>query len=382
MKYASLIWAGLWRKPLRTTFTMLSLMMAFVLFGLLQSVSAGLNQLIETAHEDRLLTFPRFGNAGMPIAYVNQVQSLPGVVSVAYQSIVVGYVGDPKNFFFVGGTSENYLDANPEVNLTPAQRAALHNTPDGVIISTLFAKRLGLKAGDRVPVVSATPKIDGKNDWSFQVVAVTDRDDNPGAMQFSFGNYKFLNEQRATDKDTIQQIVTTISDPKKAVETSKVIDGMFENSGATTQTVSERLAINAGVSGLGNIGLFVTAIVGCVMFVLLLLTATTMIQSVNERTTEFGVLKTLGFTDRQVLSFIFAESLLQCVLGAASGLGVAWLASPLMQGKIQGPPVVFHIPWFVTAGGLVLAVAVAILSAALPAARIGRLKIADALAAR
>lgn len=383
MKYASLIWAGLWRKPLRTTFTMLSLMMAFVLFGLLQSVSAGLDHLVASSQEDRLFVFAKFGIPQFPIAYKNQIERVPGVVAVDYQVFLGGYVGDPKNFFFVGGANETYLENYPALATTPEQRAALRNTPDGIIISTTVARRLGLKVGDRVPLTPNVAQFDGKSDWSFQVLAIVDRPANPGVDQFSFGNYQFLNENRgAAGKDIVSQFAVTISDPKKAAEISGAIDTLFENSSNATTTVSERVAMATGANGFGNIGFFVTAIVGCVMTVLLLLTVTTMIQSVNERTTEFGVLKTLGFSDRQVLGFIFTESLLQCLVGAGIGLVIPSLIAPFLQGKIPGPPIVFHVPWVVTAAGVVLALVVAILSAAVPAVRVARLQIVDALAGR
>ena len=381
MKYASLIWAGLWRKPLRTVFTMLSLMMAFILFGLLQSVSAGLDHLVASSQEDRLMIFAHFGIPQFPLAYKNQIERLPGVVAVDYQVYLGGYVGDPKNFFFINGVNDSYLDNYPAFTTTSEQRAALRNTPDGVIITPVVARRLGLKVGDRVPLIPNVAQFT-KTDWSFQVVAIADRAANPGVDQTSFANYQFLNEQRGADKDIISQFAVTISDPKKATEIASAIDAMFENSPNATTTVSERVAMATGVNGFGNIGFFVTAIVGCVMAVLLLLTITTMIQSVNERTTEFGVLKTLGFSDQQVLGFIFTESLLQCLIGAGIGLVIPLLIAPFLQGKIPGPPIVFHVPWIVTAAGIVLALVVAILSAAIPAARVARLQIVDALAGR
>ncbi len=382
MKYISLIWTGLWRKTLRTTFTLLSLIMAFLLFGLLQSVNAGLNHIVASAHEDRLFTGPRFGPVQMPMSYVKQLESLPGVSLVTYQMFLNGYVGDPKNFFFVGGVDENYLELYPEIPLTPEQRTAFRNTPNGIILSVSFAKRLGLKAGDRVPVISNVAKSDGKNDWAFEVIAITDRSDSPGSFQFSYGSYRFLNEQRATNKDTVSQIEVRVEDKKTAAETVRTIDAMFENSSVSTRSTIESVMMASALGSLGNVGFFVTTIVSLVMFVLLLLTATTMIQSVNERATEFGVLKTLGFSNNQVLSFIFAEALVQCLLGAAVGLVGAQAISPVMQGRIPGPPVVFNMPWWVLMSGMALAILVAFLSAALPAWRIARLQLVDALAGR
>ena len=54
MKYFGLVWAGLWRKKTRTVFTMISIVIAFLLFGLLQGINQGFGTAMANLDVDRL----------------------------------------------------------------------------------------------------------------------------------------------------------------------------------------------------------------------------------------------------------------------------------------------------------------------------------------
>src|ERR1044072_7674863 len=101
MKYLPLILAGLLRKPLRSALTLLSVLIAFLLFGLLEGINAGFTEVIEAQHLDRLLTDPRVpGGAPMPLASADKIERLPGVTRVCARAAFYGSYQDPKNGFF------------------------------------------------------------------------------------------------------------------------------------------------------------------------------------------------------------------------------------------------------------------------------------------
>jgi putative ABC transport system permease protein len=78
MKYFPLIWAGLWRKRARTVFTMLSILVAFLLFGLLQGINQGFNTVVQNLDVDRLYVSARTNMTdGLPIAYLNRIRTRP-----------------------------------------------------------------------------------------------------------------------------------------------------------------------------------------------------------------------------------------------------------------------------------------------------------------
>lgn len=385
MKLLPLIWAGLWRKPLRTIFTVLSLVFAFMLFGMLRSVDAGFDNMIANSKEDRINVNPRFFPQQLPFAYAEQIAAVEGVTAVAYQTFVGGYYKDPKTFHFVGASSPNFFEVFDEMEVSPEALAALRAKPNGILISPWMADHLGggIKIGDRVPVRSNDLRQkDGSQDWDFEVVGFTDSRNSPGTFPFSIGNYEYVNQTRADQRDTLSYVGVRVADPEKGIQTARAIDAMFLNSGTATRSSTDRVGFESGISGLGNIKLIVNGILSVVLLVLLLLTATTLAQSVDERLGEFAVLKTLGFSDRTVFSVILFESLLQSTLGAAVGLTASTFIAPLMQGKLPGPPVFFQVPISVFMFGAFAAAVVAIAAAAMPATRVRRLQIVDALAKR
>lgn len=380
MKFLPLVWAGIWRKPVRTALTVLSLAFAFMLFGMLRSVDAGFDNLIANAPEDRLSVFPRFFPQAMPLAYVDQIAQMPGVTEIGYQTFLNGYYRDPKTFYFVGAASPNLLRLLGELDVSDATLAALKAKPNGIVISPWMADHLGgVKIGDKVPLHTEARQKDGAQDWDFEIVGFVDRKDNPGTMTFSFGNYDYVNALRADQSDTAMQIVVRVDDVAKGLPTARAIDAAFMNSGTATRSNTDRLNFESGVASLGNIKLIVNGVLAVVLIVLLLLTATTLAQSVDERLGEFAVLKTIGFTDGAVARLIFVESLVQCALGAVLGLTAATFVGPLMQGKIPGPPLFFQIPPLIFALGAATAALVALGAAAVPATRARRLLIIDAL---
>ncbi|HYJ36502.1 MAG TPA: hypothetical protein VEV64_10115, partial [Rhizomicrobium sp.] len=97
MRYLPLIWSALTRKPARAVLTLLSVTVAFTLFGLMIGLNATFDEVAAKARADRIFTNPRFGGNGMPIAVARQIAAIPGVKVVTAVNVILGYVQDPKN---------------------------------------------------------------------------------------------------------------------------------------------------------------------------------------------------------------------------------------------------------------------------------------------
>jgi putative ABC transport system permease protein len=382
MKYLPLILASLWRRPARTVFTFLSIVVAFILFGILAAIDGGMARQLEAARLDRLIVDTKFGTQ-LPLAYLDRIARIPGVMVVAPRQILVGYYQDPKTPFGIIMTDRRFWSVRPELNATREQIDTLLKTRSGALISAYSAKRFGWKVGQEVPIISNTAQRDGGHTWAFQIVGIFDDVDRPGRARYFVSNYDYMDQERASDKGTVDRILVRLKDPARATQIGRAIDQMFANSAAPTRTGSEKADRQSmGPSAFNDIGFFTRAIITAVLFMLLFLTGNTMMQSVRERIGEFAVLKTLGFSDRSVLALVLAESVVLCACAAGAGLAVAKIGVPLIGEAMPDLSMWLLMPWQAALTGLGFALVVALVSGLIPALKAQRLSIIDALMSR
>jgi putative ABC transport system permease protein len=385
VKYLPLLWAGLWRKPVRTVLTVLSIAVAFVLLGTLHGVTTGFDVLLAKFSETRLCVMNRANlTEWLPISYQAQIARVPGVRAVAPIVIFVGYYQDPKNN--IDGNAldvDTYIDMVPRLTVSADQREAMRRTRTGALVGAELAKRFNWKIGDRISLHSVLwSNKDGTMDWPLDVVGIHNGnpDDEPLYANYLFFNYDYLDAARANGSGMVHQFVVSIDDPAHGSDIAIAIDRLFANSGAETTTLNERAWAASLIRDVGNVQLFVDSIIGAVLFTLLFLAGNTMSQSVRDRLAEFAVIKALGFTDTAVWLLVVIESIVLTVTGAAIGLAVAAVTLPkLFQSSGMGPVPLPHIVYIV---GFGISVLLALISATIPAARARRLTISETLSGR
>ena len=384
MKYLSLVWASLFRSRTRTLLTLLSVVAAFLLFGMLDSVRVAFNSGGSVAGADRLVVASRLSLTQMlPYSLLSQIESTPGVKKVAYAAWFGGIYRDPKNFFPNFSVGPNYFDMYPEFELPPAQRKAFDADRTGAIVGASLAKRFGWKIGDTIPLQATIfPQKDGSNAWPLKLDGIFEikdakRKGQEGQLLF---HWKYFDEANAYVNGRVGWYMVKLDDPAHADRVAKAIDAISENSDHETKTQTEQAFNQSFAKQFADIGLIVTAIMGAVFFTLLLLTGNTMAQAVRERIPELAVLKTIGFSNRTVLWLVLAESIFLIVLGGMLGLAIAALLMPAVSASSGGMiqlPTVMPQTWGM---GLALMLAIGIVVGLLPALRAMRLKIVDALA--
>jgi putative ABC transport system permease protein len=382
MKYFPLLWAGLWRKRTRTLFTILSVIVAFLLFGLLQGVNSWLSNAVADSRVNRLYTVSRISFVEpLPLSYLPRIESVPGVGRVAYFHWFGGYYQDPKNNVFSYVTEPaRAFEVFPDWKVPKDQLDRMVRTRDGAIIGGALAKKFGWKIGDRVPLkTSIWTKKDGSSTYDFEIVGIFTSPEQPTNEQLFILNYDYFDEARSFGNGQVGWYAFSIRDPTQAAAISAAIDKMFRNSPNETKTQTEKEFAQARVKQIGDIGFMVNAIVGAVLFTLVFLTGNTMMQSVRERIPELAVLKTVGFTDGAVTTLVIAESVLLCLFAAAIGLALASMLFPAV-GMFIGGKVALPAGVFVAGAGA--AVLLALASGLPPAWRANRLTVVDALAAR
>jgi len=387
VKYFHLIWAALLRRKTRTAFTLLSVLAAFLLFGLLDSVrSAFANAGAGVAGVDRLVTVSKISfTLSLPKSLLARIEALPGVSKVTYANWFGGIYQDPKNFFANEAVAQNFLDLYPELQLSTAERQAFRDTRTGALVGEKLAKRFNWKLGDKIPLQATIfPQKSGSNTWTFDLVGIfheidPKQVDRENVMVF---NWDYFDEARAFGNGNVGWYITRVTDRNAAGQVAQAVDALSENSDHETKTQTEQ-AFNANlVSQFADVGLIVAAIMGAVFFTLILLTGNTMAQAVRERIPELAVLKTIGFSNRGVLGLLLVESVLLIVLGGAIGLLLAGIAVSTLKANVGASLPLSPVGGEIWLRGLGLMVLIGLIVGALPARRGMRLRIVDALAGR
>ena len=379
MKLLPLLWKSLWRKKFRTIVTLLSVFVAFVLFGVLMTIRTAFTFGVDIAGIDRLVLIHKVSLImPLPVSYLNRLSNTPGVETATHNSWFGGVYQDPSNFFAqIAVEPEPFMKIYPEYTLPPEQMKAWLDDRQGAIVGVDVAKRFGWKLGDRIPLGATIwqPKGGGQT-WEFNIVGIYDGEQGVDKTQFFF-RWDYLDENRSGGAGTVGWYVVKIADAAKAQEMGARFDGMFANSDAETKTTTEKGFVEGFANQMGNIGAIMIWISVAVLFMMLLIAASTMVQSVRERTSEVAVLKTLGFSNMTILSLVLGESLFVCVLGGGAGLALAWAF--VQQGDPTGQLPIFILQPQAIMIGVGLIVSMGILAGLIPALSAMQLKITDGL---
>jgi putative ABC transport system permease protein len=380
-KYLPLLLSSLRRKRLRTFFTVASILVAFLLFGLAESMRYALQSGVDVAGADRLLTMHKVSFTQLlPASYENRIRAIDGVVAVTPQTWFGGWFRDERNQVPTFPTEPlAYLRIYPELVLPEEQKQAWVADRAGILIGRGIADLFGWKVGDTVPLKSAIwMREDGSDTWDVTVRGIFDLPQG-GDTRNIIMHQDYFEEGRQQGKGLVGWYVVKVDEVDNAQQVSRQIDRLFANSPAETKTSSERAMAQSFVNQIGNIGAILTAIVGAVFFTMLLVTANTMAQSVRERTNEIGVLKTLGFGNGGVLGLVLAESVLITMLGGLLGMAAAWWVGvqfePVFRQYLPG----FRVPGSAMFQALTYMLALGVVAGAVPAWQAMRLRIVQAL---
>lgn len=381
MKYLYLVWSNLKRKKLRTVLTILSIVVAFLLFGYLAAIRTAFTQGIEVAGLDRLVVRHKVSIIQMlPAAYESRIERIEGVEDAVASVWFGGYYQEPRNQFPQFPVKpEEYLAMFPEFRLSDEARTAWNTTRSGAVVGRKVAERFGWQVGDKIPITATIwPREGGERTWEFDLVGIYDGvEKGTDTTQFLF-RYDYFDEARAYGQGLVGWYTVRIGDPDRAAEISAAIDREFANSQAETKAEPEGAFVQGFANQIGDVGFILMAIIAAVFFTILLVAGNTMAYAVRERTNELALLKAVGFTDSGVLGLVLGEALVLTVIGGGLGLALAWLMVSAGD-PTNGMLPVFYIPARDLVTGLALIVVTAFIAGILPALQAQRLRIADAL---
>jgi putative ABC transport system permease protein len=387
VKYAPLVWAQLFRKKTRTVLTLLSVLVAFLLFGMLQAVQTTFEAGADAADARRLLTTARYSIIeSLPLAHGRQIELIPGVEAVASAAWFGAKYQNESNAFPVFAVDAlRYLALYPEFTVAPAHREAFAKTRTGAVAGKRLADRYGWKVGQKLPIASEIhAKTDGTLNWEFDLVGIVDADDPAvqGNTDMVLINVAHFDEARQIGRGRTGWYIIRVADASQARAVAAEVDRLFANSPDETKTQPEKEFAIGFAKQIGDIGALVTRILIAVFFTILILTGNTMAQAIRERIPELAVLKTLGYSDGTVTALVFGEALMLLGLGGALGMLGALALLPALNTSMSGrfPPLTIEPATWPLAAAIAIGLAVAI--ALPPALRVKRLRIVDALAGR
>ena len=391
MNFLSLVFVNLRRNWIRTLLTMASVMVALFLYCTLGGVLDTLNAAKDSGSRERLATRNAISLVQViPGSYQDRIAAIPGVQRVCIQN----WFGaqdpvDKKGFFAQFAVDNNFWPvyakdmalvqwSDPQVQIPVAadqdpHMAAYFAERNACIVGEGLMKQKGWKLGQSV-------KLEGTiypGTWEFVIRGVYRHKPGSAVTDDVFWfRFDYLSEKGMGGQNFVGVYKVAISDPSRSAAIAKEIDAQFENSDAATLTESEQ-AFGAGfVSMYGNVPFALRVIGLAVVFTILLIAANTMVTAVRERTSEIGVLKTLGFTDSSVFMMIVVEA---AVITLGGGVAGAMLARLAVSGANLGflPPIVLQ--WSTVLTGIAIAVVIGAISGLIPAIQASRLRIVDAL---
>ncbi len=375
MSYFHLIQVNLTRKKTRLVLTIGSFAVALFLFGLLMAIDNAFYGGVAAASANRLITRNKTSLVMfLPYAHKQKILQVPGVADAVASFWFGGVYQEPKNFFPQFAIEENYLEIFPEYKINPEEWAAFLKDRQGCVVGKGLAAKFGWRVGDRIPLQGTIfPGI-----WEFNLCGIYDGTrEQDDVKQFWF-HTKYITERSPFADGQAGWFTIKLNEPERAFEIATAIDALFANSPNQTKTEPQSMFEAGFVKQFGNIRFILTAVGTVVLITLLLVTGSTLAMAVRERTGEIGILKTLGFSDVQVLLLVLGESLTYALSGGGLGLaGVKWLT---MRGDPTGGFLQqFYLSTENLLTGVAIVVVVGFLAGIFPAWQAMRLRVVEAL---
>lgn len=379
MKFFHLIWKNVFRKKTRTFLTMASIVMVLVLIVILTSLLKALSY-DQNAGGNRIVVQHATGLANfMPLAYRQRIEQIPGVVAVAPEIWFGGVYKDDKPENFFGQLSTDPL-AWPKIfddyKIPEDQLKTWQSERDSFIAGQELVNRYHWKIGDRIQIRGTY--IAMNLDLVLRGVYRSIDEAN------IFFDNKYLENSFLGTRGQTGIYYLKANSAENVGPICSTINGMFENSSAPTKAMSEKQFQLQFTEMMGNVKLFIRAVMIAVLFVIVLIVANTIAMSARERVTEIAVMRALGFLRGHVLSIVLLETVVLSLLGGALGVIVSM---PLIQGLAAGmkhtPVAPFAYNFRVTGATLITAflvsVGIGIISGIFPAIRSSRIKVVDGL---
>ena len=387
MNDLTLMRKNLFRKPVRTTLLLISILIAFLIFSVMLSFNASFNN-VRTL-PNRMVTLSKVNfTESLPMAHYDRVANMDGVLAATHMNWFGGYFQEPRNFlptFAVDPQTYFRVYSEDLTGVPAAQRDAFFRERTAMLAAEPVARRYGWRVGQRVPLNSNifTNGSNGTHAWDFVLVGTIPTPEGSSQTGSVLIHYDYFNETITFGRDRVGWIPFLTTTATLNDRVAHAIDTRFANSADETSTSDEAAFNKAFTEQIGPIALIITLVVSAAFVAILLIVGTTMALAVRERTKELGVMKTLGFSSGRILRMVLGESLLLSFLGAGFGMlaGAGLMALLAKASGGNGPSLSFATATVLPLG-LLIALALGLVTGLPPALSAYRMRIVNAFATR
>jgi putative ABC transport system permease protein len=337
MKILKLVIKNSFRHKLRSFLTIAGIAIAVIAFGVLRTIVTSWYQSVEASSQDRLVTrqsvsfiFP------LPLSYKDKIAQVPGVNDVTYANWFGGTYIDKNNFFArIAVDVDTYFKVYPEYVIGNKEFEDFKKERNACVIGSSLAQQYNLKVGD---VMTLDGDIfPGK--WDFVIRGIyTPKNKSTDATQMFF-HWDYINEQMKEEMplraNQVGWYVESIAPSANSGGISKEIDDLFDNSPTETKTETETAFTQGFISSSSAIIDAMNIMSFLIIGIILLVLANTMVMAARERTREYAVFKTLGFSASHLVGLILGESLFIAFIGGVLGLLITY---PIVAGFGEALP--------------------------------------------
>ncbi len=369
------------RHKLRTSLTLVGLVVAICAFGLLRTIVDAWYAGVEGSSSTRLvtrsnisLTFP------LPLNYAQRLRAVEGIKQVSWANWFGGIYITERNFFPQFAVEPaSYLALYPEYRLADDQKLAFLRDRQGAVVGRKLADKFGWKLGDQIPLRGTI----FPGTWSFNLRGIWDGADAKTDESQMLVHWGFINEsirQRFKGRaDSVGVYIVGIDEPNNAALIGQRVDKLFANSRAETMTETEAAFQLSFVSMSEAILVAVQAVSLIIVVIIMAVMANTMTMTARERLAEYATLKALGFSPGFVVRLLLGESLLIALIGGVAGLLLTLPLAAVFRSAVGTLFPIFQVSGLTQGLQLLAALTVGAVAAAWPAWRMSRIDIVAGL---
>jgi putative ABC transport system permease protein len=370
------------RAPLRTLMTALTVAIMLTAFVFPRTLVDSQEKGAREAPNNRVITLSKLGfQTPLPVRYSDEVRAVEGVKQAVGIRFAAFKLPGKDNVFFNGQgvDPQPFIAMHHELVAPEADKQAFLTDDRSAMVSIELAREQGWKLGDRLVLQSRI----FPGEWEATVACIYEAVGGEWARRALYVHYDYLNRGLPLEeRDKIQLISAEIFEPNQGGRIAREIDLHFDAAPVRTLSMEDRVLSAANLGRIGAVLSALDYVSYLILVVVLSILINTLTLNVRERTHEFGVLRAIGFAPSHLYGLVLGEAAVLGLAGSALGLAISYpllqgLVGPYLEESMRFPPT--QIPTRVAVTAFVAGVALALVAAALPARRLGRLEVRDAL---